>query len=146
MSRSRTAHHVLLLGALAYLTPLGCTPPSASRQARSAQSLYQISRAEIDAENTQFATAYDLVKALRPTMLVTRDIAPPLPPSAVPWQRRGIRIVLDGQDFGGVESLTMIPATTVLDVRWLSPLDATTRYGTGHTNGAIVITTRTGKR
>jgi hypothetical protein len=53
------------------------------------------------------------------------------------WQPQpGIKVYLDGLAFGGVESLTMIRANAVLEIRLLSALDATTRFGTGHMTGA----------
>ena len=62
-----------------------------------------------------------------------------------PWSaQRGIKVYLDGVVFGGVESLATISAREVLEVHWLSAFDATTRYGTGHVNGAIEVTTRAG--
>jgi hypothetical protein len=146
MSRARTAHHVLLVGALLYLTPLGCTPPSASSRPRPSKQLYLITPMEIEAEGSRYATAYDLVKSLRPSMLLTRSAPTPRPAPGVPWQSRGVRVVLDGLDFGNIESLTTISAQTVLEIRFLSPIDATTRYGTGHMDGAIVITSRSARR
>jgi hypothetical protein len=75
-------------------------------------------------------------------MLVARGATGRVPPGVIWSASPGIKVYLDGVHFGGVESLAMIPARDVLDVQWLSSMDATTRYGTGNTAGAIVVTTR----
>lgn len=105
--------------------------------------MYEISRAEIEAEMVRFSTTYDLIRVLRPGMLVTRDvIRESRSPVTIPQAGRGMRVYLDGVPHGGVETLTMIPASSVASVRWLSGVDATIRYGTGNAAGAIVVTTR----
>ena len=43
--------------------------------------------------------------------------------------------------YGSIESLRQIPARAVLRVEWLSASDATPRFGTGHQNGTMVVTT-----
>ena len=148
MLSSRSLRGPLRLGALLSLTVAGCLPPSASAGTRRPGStLHEIPRAEIDANSTRFATAYDIVRLLRPTMLVSHDVAPRPQATNTRWQARsGVKVYLDGMPYGTIESLATIPANTVLDVRWLSPMDATTRYGTGNTGGAIQVTTRSGRR
>lgn len=134
------------IAALLSLTLLGCVPPSATSGgavAHPTKHVDEISSEEIDAERARFATAYELVRTLRPSMLLTRGPTSPTKSSGLPMPaRRGIKVYLDGVDFGGVESLTTIPAESVLTVRTLSGLDATTRFGTGNAEGAIMITTR----
>jgi hypothetical protein len=148
MSRFESFPHGLRVGALVSLTLLGCLPPSGvAGPTHPRKSLTEISRAEIEAESSRLVTAYDIIYALRPSMLVSRDLAQPTRSSAVvPQARRGIAVYVDGLLFGGVESLTTIAAGAVRDVRWLSAADATTRYGTGNASGAIVVTTWSGRR
>ena len=51
-------------------------------------------------------------------------------------------VYVDGARFGGIESLSLIQATPILEIRFLSASEATSRFGTGNSGGAIVITTR----
>lgn len=148
MSQSRTHQRWFRVGAVLSLTLLGCTPPSAvARGPRPTSNLTDISRAEIDTDVGRYGTAYDIVRTLRPGMLVTRGPTRAVQTPATVWQANPtIKVYLDGVQFGGVESLAMIPARDVLDVRWLSAVDATTRYGTGNAAGVIVVTTRSGRQ
>ncbi len=53
-----------------------------------------------------------------------------------------IQVYLDGTHYGGLRSLQNIAANSIDEIRYMSASDATTRYGTGHAAGAIVIATR----
>ncbi len=61
------------------------------------------------------------------------------------WLRAGTRgqlpeVVLNGSHQpGGTESLRNIRASEVSELEFMSASDATTRYGTGFTGGAIVV-------
>lgn len=64
------------------------------------------------------------------------------------WLRAGTRgalpqVIVDGTpQQGGVEALRAFRATDATGLELMSASDATTRYGTGYTAGAIVVTTR----
>lgn len=64
------------------------------------------------------------------------------------WLRPGTRgqlpeVVLNGSHQpGGAEMLRNIRASDASELEYMSASDATTRYGTGFTGGAIVVTTR----
>lgn len=52
-------------------------------------------------------------------------------------------IVVDGTpQAGGADALRTMRAADVSEVQFMNASDATTRYGTGYTAGAIIITTR----
>lgn len=53
---------------------------------------------------------------------------------------------IDGIRVGHVTALQSLPASTVHEVRFLTGIDATNRYGMGHGSGAILVTTRSGLR
>jgi hypothetical protein len=53
-----------------------------------------------------------------------------------------IVVYLDGNRLGGVDELRGIGANTISSIAYLDAPSATIRYGTGHTQGAIVITTK----
>ena len=64
------------------------------------------------------------------------------------WLRAGTRgqlpsVILDGTpQSAGAEALRSFRATDVTSLELMSASDATTRYGTGYTGGAIIISTR----
>ena len=123
---------------------VGCAPPSTHYgTGRATRDPSEIPSTEIESQRTRFATAYDIVRALRPNMLVSHDVSRGPQPRMGVWQsRHGIKVYLDGLPYGGLEALAMIPATSVSAMRWLSAVDATTVYGTGNTAGAILVTSR----
>ncbi len=51
-------------------------------------------------------------------------------------------IFVNGLPFGSLESLHQIGIETILEMRYTSASDATTRYGTGYTAGIIEIILR----
>lgn len=52
-------------------------------------------------------------------------------------------IVVDGTpQAGGADALRTMRATDASEIEYMNASDATTRYGTGYTAGAIIITTR----
>jgi hypothetical protein len=79
-------------------------------------------------------TAYDAIARLRPIFLgsarMTNSAERP--------------VYVDGIRFGLVEQLRDIPAGTVREIRLLNAVEATNRFGTGHSSGALVVSTKTG--
>lgn len=60
---------------------------------------------------------------------------------------RMIHVIVDGVPFPNPgEFLSLLPPENVESIEYLSPMDATTRFGTRAGNGALVITTRRGRR
>ena len=51
-------------------------------------------------------------------------------------------VYLDGVRYGGMRALATLGTQSVLDMTFLDASDATTRFGTGHGGGAILIRTR----
>lgn len=56
--------------------------------------------------------------------------------------RRGLRVYVDGVFFGNAATLTDIDVSNVEEIRFLDKRRATTRFGTDHAEGAILVTTR----
>jgi len=75
-------------------------------------------------------SAYELVRQLRPSWTVTRG-----------GNTEPIAYV-DGIRFGSLEDLRNVAVEQVREIRYLDSREATTRFGTGHTAGAIEVTTR----
>jgi len=53
-----------------------------------------------------------------------------------------IAVFVDGVRAGDLEMLRQIAVITVRELRFIDPSDATTRWGTGYTNGAIMVSTQ----
>jgi hypothetical protein len=80
-------------------------------------------------------TVYDAVVRLRPSFLRSRGVH---------RSSGDVAVYVDGLYYGGVELLQGIPASNVREVRYLSAVDATVRYGATHGGaGAIMLYTAT---
>jgi hypothetical protein len=96
-------------------------------------------------ESQNHATAMFLVQRFRPSWLSGREHRPF---EVEGWfdHRSKVRLYVDGiPSTLGLEALKTIPGEHVLEIRYLTPMDATTRYGTGHSNGAILVITVAGE-
>jgi hypothetical protein len=102
-----------------------------------------IPEAEIAATGLQ--TLYEVIERLRPSMLRTRGQVGRLSgatgsePGA---SNSGIKVYLNGTGVGDISMLRTIQASSVKQVQYLSSSDATTRFGTGHDAGAILVTSK----
>lgn len=86
-------------------------------------------------EETGSRTLDEIIRQRRPMWLTTRGTAS---------LQGGDEIVVyrDGVPTGGPAILRTMPAETVESVQFLPAAEATTRFGTGHTLGAILVVTR----
>lgn len=82
-----------------------------------------------DLDRVSVVTAFDAIKQLRPEFLTFRRGG--RPPA----------VYVDYVRAGGIETLRDVPVAHVVTVRFLSAIDATTRFGTGNDGGAILILT-----
>jgi hypothetical protein len=87
-----------------------------------------------DIQSAQFRSAFELIRALRPQWLTASG-------SSIRGSGQ-IVVYVDDMRMGGTEYLNQVPTKDRKDARWLSPPEATIRYGTGHSAGAITIQTR----
>lgn len=78
---------------------------------------------------------YAAINQLRPAYLVTRGASSL--GSAAP---EAVQVYVDGVRRGGLQVLREIITIDVKEVRHLSATEATQRFGTGNTMGAIVVT------
>jgi len=95
-------------------------PPSSARNVVTAEEL----------EASAATNLYDAIRRLRPTWLRSRS------GSGSPV------VFVDGIRAGGLNRLEGIYLQAVQEVRYVSPADATLRWGTGYPNGAIDVITR----
>ncbi|MEK7380553.1 MAG: hypothetical protein AAB075_06040 [Gemmatimonadota bacterium] len=121
----------LLALSLAGMVIAAASPAEAQKPKRNPD----VITAEEIAARSDIQTAYDAVRRLRGAMLRTRPGGSVLQGSDPIW------VYVDNVKAGGPEALENILASQVYEIRKLSASDATTRYGTGHTNGVILVTT-----
>lgn len=98
-----------------------------------------ITEAEISA-GTAYTNALEVVQNLRPQMLIPRGVGSDgsgLSATSIP-----IIVYMDDVRLGEVQSLVNIPANRVREIRFVNARDATTRYGTGHSSGVILVVTK----
>jgi outer membrane cobalamin receptor len=90
-----------------------------------------------DVVETTAQDAWDVVNRLQPRWLQSRGRV------SIQSERAGEPVVyVDGIRFGGVTSLRQIHVDAIEEIRRISAADATTRFGTGHAGGVIMVTTR----
>ena len=121
-------------------------PASARPATRSAGQRDEITRKDIEALLSEASSAYDIVKVLRPTMLLHRTVTGVEQTArVVANELPGLHVHIDDTRVGPVDVLRTIPAQAVTSIRWLSPSDASTKYGNGHMSGVIAVATLTGR-
>ena len=57
----------------------------------------------------------------------------------------GIQVYVDGTRVGGVDALRRLPTMTIFSIRRYTGTEAQTRFGVGHSNGVIAVTTGSDK-
>lgn len=82
---------------------------------------------------------YETVEALRPQWLRPRSDL-----SIVNADDRYALVYVNNIRLGRLETLRDIISADVTRVEWIGPGDATTRFGTGHAGGVILVSTRRG--
>lgn len=126
---SRKIAPAFLLGAL-----LGGCASSGGGGTGSSGSSTVITEAQI--QEIESLDSFSIVQRLRPQWLQVRGMA-----SA--QGRATIAIIVDGvRQPGGPEVLRSLRGSEVQEMRFMNARDATTRYGTDMTAGAIVVQTR----
>jgi hypothetical protein len=124
----RTAASTIVVG-LTLTVAIGCASvaPPAGRIAPTRSSAHAITAGEIAAVSGP-TTAYDAVQRLRPMWLFTR--------------RGGERpvVYVDNLWRGDFEELYRISPAEIQEIQLFKGYDATTRWGTGHAAGVILVT------
>ncbi len=131
------------MGALGAVLALQLAGGVSSAEAQKGRKNNLITQEEIAKSGA--SNAYDLIKTLRPEWLRARGISTGMPdPSGggVSDPGAGIQVYVDGVRVGGLDQLENFGAERIQELRYLSANDATQKYGTGHTQGAIEVTTK----
>lgn len=84
-------------------------------------------------------TLYEAVQRLRPRWLQNRGIT-----SARAMRPTPPQVYMDNAPMGSVGAMRGISVADVERVEFMNANDATTRFGTGHDGGAILVSTRSG--
>ena len=90
-----------------------------------------ISEAEIN--TTSYQNALEVVQGLRPSMMRPRGT------SSSQYQ---VVAYMDDVRLIDLNGLATIPSERVKEIRYVNSRDATTRWGTGHGSGVILVTTK----
>lgn len=91
----------------------------------------------------QAATAHDIVARLRSEFLRSRGAVTRASSRSTTVEFPKVTVFLDGVEAGPVEQvLPQIPASEVFEIRLYRATDAVTKYGSRHTGGVIVVTTK----
>ena len=126
--------------ALAMATTLvvgvACASSSASGTSSPRTERDVILQAEIASRAADASNAYQIIQKLRPQMLRSRGPTDRSGETTLP------RVYLDNANLGDVSYLPNINASQVGEIRFFNSRDATTRWGTGHMGGVIMIVTR----
>lgn len=119
---------VLCVAATAVLVLSAACAPGGQTEGRSSGDRDRISAAEL--QQVEVTNLYEAIRRLRPRWLRSRSGG-------------GAPVVfIDNVRAGDITMLEQLYLTTVREVRFISPADATTRWGTGYPNGAIEVITR----
>ena len=127
----------LTLAATATVAACGGSAPAAGAAPRPIRgSLNLITSAEVESAGDDVVNAYDLVQRLRPGMMRARNLTAG---NTGDGNVFGVIAYVDDIRLGDVEQLRTVMRATVREIRYISALDATTRWGTGHSNGVIQV-------
>ena len=90
-----------------------------------------ITQEEIEYANV--TNAFEAIQRLRPQMLRKRGGSEGINP---------IMVYVDNAPLGSTDLLNTVQSTKIKEIRFLSAIDATQRFGIGNSEGAILIATR----
>ena len=101
-----------------------------------------ITTEEIAAQSSA-TNAFEVIQRLRPSFLRTRGAVHGAPSaSGNRFEPVDLVVYMNDSRLGGSDNLRQIPISEVLEIRYFSAADATTKWGTGHSAGAIQIVSR----
>lgn len=96
-----------------------------------------LTREEIQAAN--YRDTFEMLQALRPQWLRKRGTQ-----SIMNEQGNEIKVYVNNMQLGGLDELRNVAPSDIERAEFLSAA-ATQRWGTGHTSGAILLVTRSGR-
>jgi len=131
----------LLVTVLMVAVSSGCASGGATSGAsHSNRSRDFIPEAEITSRARDATNALQIIELLRPEMLRSRGVSSPAP-TAKPDESFP-RVYVDDIAFGNINTLSNLSTLSIKEIRFINAQNATTRWGTGHTGGVILVTTK----
>lgn len=89
------------------------------------------------------SNAFEVIQRLRPNFLRTRGAVGGAPSSSGNrLEPLDLVVYLNESRLGGSDYLRQIPISQVREIRYFSAAEATTKWGTGHSAGAIQVLSR----
>jgi len=132
----------VVVAALAFAASWSCASSGTSASASGAgrgpsRSADIIAQEEITTRAADASNALQVIQKLRPAMLRSRGSS-----DMTGGTESLPRVYVDNISYGGLDALTNIQSNQIKEIRFVSPRDATTQWGTGHMGGVILVLTR----
>ena len=116
---------------------IACSSANGSLQKIPGSTRNVIGFEEIESRGLVGGTAWDLINSLRPNFLNSRG------PTSLQSAVQAYPVVyLDGTRYGDIQTLKTISADSIRMVEYMTAGDATTRFGTDHASGVILLVMR----
>jgi len=93
-------------------------------------------------EESSGSNAFEVIQRLRPNFLRTRGAVHGTPGAANAMEMVDLVVYLNDNRLGGTDQLRQIATTDIREIRYFNSSEATTKWGTGHSAGAIQIVSR----
>jgi len=124
----------LMMRGLATAFFLACAPPKVEKPESANSQL--ITEAEVEASGA--VTAFDVIQKLHANFLHDRGETSLSKSRSAPYPT----VYVDGQEFGALPSLRLIPSIQISTIRLYRAWEAATTFGATNGAGVIAITTR----
>jgi hypothetical protein len=127
------------VGAVALFVVVACASAHTGGNVEPRGNRDVLTQSEIDSRMEPGMSAYELIQHARPQFFKMRgvgNLSPTSVTAAMPV------VYIDNVRTGSIDQLKQISGGNVARIQYLSSIDATTRFGTDHSGGAILLTTR----
>jgi hypothetical protein len=124
---------IVALATLGGITACASAPVRVAGERHASSALFI---APYEVESTVASSAEDLLRRRRPHLLLPRAM------HGSPARETTPLVYIDDVRQGGIEVLRLVPAGTIVDVRYLSWMEADARFTGRHPAGVILIRTR----
>jgi len=130
----------LLVTVLTIAVTSACASGGAPGASRSGASRDFIAESEIASRGGDATNALQIIEQLRPEMLRSHGASSmsltAKSDNALP------RVYVDEIAYGDIATLANLGRLSIKEIRFINAQNATTRWGTGHTGGVILVTTK----
>lgn len=88
------------------------------------------------------SNAFEVIQRLRPSFLRTRGAVHGTPGATNAMEMVDLVVYLNENRLGGSDQLRQISTSDIREIRYFNSSEATTKWGTGHSAGAIQVVSR----